>query len=309
MTQRPLSFLLLPLVAFAAFFALTWPVWTWLWGEWMANEYYSHGILILPVSLFLVIQRFRNDSTLPWPPQNGSNRGLLLLVPAVAAYLFFMHDRAYYLAALAMIALIGGLVWTLMGDLTVRRLMFPIAYLIFMVPLPFIERSTLPLAMFTGVCSGGLVQFFGLDVTIVGNAVTLPNANLIIGAQCSGINSLISLLALTTLAAYLLEGPFWGARFWCWRLFPCRRRQHPACGHAAGGGAPLGCGRGLHVLSRLFRPGLLRVGLAAAGAAGAAAAHRHTASPSHLMACRRALRVQEWRCGLACPLHGVYNQA
>ena len=209
MTQRPLSFLLLPLVAFAAFFALTWPVWTWLWGEWMANEYYSHGVLILPVSLFLVIQRFRNDPTLPWPPQNGSNRGLLLLVPALAAYLLFMQDRAYYLAALAMIVLIAGLVWTLMGDIALRKLLFPIAYLIFMVPLPFVERSTLPLAMFTGVCSGGLVQFFGLDVTIVGNAVTLPNANLIIGAQCSGINSLISLLALTTLAAYLLEGPFW----------------------------------------------------------------------------------------------------
>lgn len=175
----------------------------------MANEYYSHGVLILPVSLFLTIQRFRNDPALPWPPQAGSNRGLLLLLPAVAAYLFFLQDRAYYLAALSMIALLGGLIWTLWGDNTFRKLLFPLLYLLFMVPLPFIERSTLPLAMFTGVCSGGLVQFFGLDVTIVGNAVTLPNANLVIGAQCSGINSLISLLALTTLAAYILDGPIW----------------------------------------------------------------------------------------------------
>ena len=49
-----------------------------------------------------------------------------------------------------------------------------------------------------------------MDITIVGSAVTLPNAELVIGAQCSGINSLIALTALMVLAAYLLEGPISG---------------------------------------------------------------------------------------------------
>jgi exosortase len=53
------------------------------------------------------------------------------------------------------------------------------------------------------------VRALGLDVTIVGNAITLPNADLVIGAQCSGINSLIALTALMTLVAYLVEGPLW----------------------------------------------------------------------------------------------------
>ncbi|MBV7328833.1 exosortase/archaeosortase family protein [Chloroflexi bacterium TSY] len=79
-----------------------------------------------------------------------------------------------------------------------------------MIPLPFIDYATLPLALFTGICSSGLVRLLGLDVTIVGNAVTLPNADLVIGAQCSGINSMITLIALTTLAAYLFHGPWWG---------------------------------------------------------------------------------------------------
>jgi exosortase len=64
--------------------------------------------------------------------------------------------------------------------------------------------------MFTGVCAGNIVRFLGLDVTIVGSAVTLPNAELVIGAQCSGVNSLIALTSLMTLAAYLLDGPIWG---------------------------------------------------------------------------------------------------
>ena len=190
-----------------AFMALTWPVWRWLWHEWMSNDYYSHGLLIPPVSLYLVIQRLRHDPGLRPSPQQGANKGLLLLIPALALYIYFLNDRAYYLAALAMIALLAGIVWTFAGDTVARRLAFPLGYLLLMVPLPFIERSTLPLAMFTGVCSGGLVQFLGLDVSIVGNSVTLPNADLVIGAQCSGINSLMALVALTLLVAYLVQGP------------------------------------------------------------------------------------------------------
>ena len=64
--------------------------------------------------------------------------------------------------------------------------------------------------MFTGVCSGALVRFLGLDITIIGNAITLPNADLVIGAQCSGINSMITLTSLNALVAYVLAGPLWG---------------------------------------------------------------------------------------------------
>jgi exosortase len=201
---------LLPSLAVVVFAALTWPVWRWLWGEWMGNDYYSHGILIPPVSLYLAYQRFRHDPNVTWAPGQGSNRGLILLAAGLALYLLLLNNRAFYLAAFAMIIMIGGLVWTFGGDRVARGLLFPIAYLAFMVPLPLIDRYTLPLAMFTGVCSGALVRFLGLDVNITGNAVTLPNADLVIGAQCSGVNSLIALTALMTLAAYLLSGPLWG---------------------------------------------------------------------------------------------------
>jgi exosortase len=199
-----------PVLAVAIFTVLTWPVWRWLWGEWMGNEYYSHGVLIPPVSLYLAYQRFRNDKALVWTPGMGSNTGLALTAAGLVLYLWFFNNRAFYLAAFAMILMLGGLVWTFGGNNVARRLIFPVAYLALMVPLPFIDRYTLPLAMFTGVCSGALARFLGLDVTIVGNAVTLPNADLVIGAQCSGVNSLIALTALMVLAAYLVQGPRWG---------------------------------------------------------------------------------------------------
>lgn len=179
----------------------------------MTNDYYSHGVLIPPLALFLTVQRFRNDDALTLRPVPLSAGGLVLLALTLAGFLWALQNLAYYLAAYAMVGMIAGMVWLLAGLPVLRKLLFPIGYLLLMVPLPFIDRYTLPLAMFTGVCSGQLVQFLGLDVTIVGNSVTLPNADLVIGAQCSGVNSLIALTALMVLAAYVLEGSLW-SRIW-----------------------------------------------------------------------------------------------
>lgn len=192
------------------FIALTWPVWRWLWGEWMANDYYSHGILIVPVVLYLVWRRLRNQQDWALRSDGKDNIGLVVAAISMAFYLYFMRDKAYYLAAFGVIGLLVSLVWVFSGRKTLRLLAFPLAYLLLMVPLPFIERITLPLALFTGVCSTAFVKFLGLPVIVVGNAVKLPNADLLIGAQCSGINSMITLIALTALAAYLLDGPLWG---------------------------------------------------------------------------------------------------
>jgi len=200
----------LPLVVAFLFLLVTWSTWRWLWGEWMANDYYSHGVLILPVALYLGWRRLRNTSADQRTAAQGDTRGLIALGVALAFYLYFFNNKAYYLAAFAMILMIAGMLWTLYGFRWLRTLAFPIGYLLLMVPLPFIERATLPLALFTGVCSTAFVKFFGMELTVIGNAVKLPNAELLIGAQCSGINSMITLIALTALCAYILEGPWWG---------------------------------------------------------------------------------------------------
>jgi exosortase len=209
MSRISLRALWLPVVALVGFVAITWPVWQWLWFEWMSNEYYSHGLLILPVSIFLAVQRFRNDQSLVYTPGQGSIAGVVLFGVTLAIYLYALQQRAYYLAAFAMIGLLAGGIWAIAGASVVRKLAFPIGYLVLMVPIPLLDRITLPLALFTGYCSGAIVQFLGLEVDISGNAVTLPNADLVIGAQCSGVNSLITLVALLMLVAYLLDGPIW----------------------------------------------------------------------------------------------------
>ena len=203
---KPYSFLLLLMFLFIL---VTWPVWNWLWGEWWGNDYYSHGLLIVPIAIYLAWRRIGHNQY-QFSPQVGDNRGLILLFISLIAYLYFFSISAYFLAAFATIGLLGGLIWTFGGSKLLLLLLFPLGFLLLMIPLPFVEKATLPLALFTGLCSGTVVQKLGLDVLIVGSSVILPNTELIIGAQCSGINSMISLFALTTLVAYAVKGPWWG---------------------------------------------------------------------------------------------------
>lgn len=124
--------------------------------------------------------------------------------------IYFSYSQTYYLAAFATVGLLGSLIWWFGGASVAKALLFPVGFLMLMIPLPFIEHATLPLALWTGICSGAVTQWLGINVVITGAAVTLPNAALTIGAQCSGINSIISLTTLTTLLSYLLKGPLWG---------------------------------------------------------------------------------------------------
>lgn len=188
---------------------LFYPVLRWLAGEWLGNDYYSHGPLVPIVSAVLAWRLWVN-----WPPQEKriepANAGLILLVGGLAGYLYALLQRAYFVASLAMIVLIAGVVWYLLGTAALRRLAFPIGFLVFMVPLPFVEPLSVPMAQLTGTAAAVAVRLFGVSITISGSQVTLPNAALVVGAQCSGLRSIVSLLTLVALVIFVLQGPWWG---------------------------------------------------------------------------------------------------
>lgn len=219
--QKPSRFNgLFVIVAALLLAVLAWPVWSWLWHEWLGNQYYSHGMLIPFVSIYLALRRLQLDKVLAKVTAVGNTGGLFLLGISLIGFVLSLNSKTYFLAAFAMIGILAGLVWVMGNGQILHQLRFPITYLSLMVPLPLLDRITLPLALFTGVCSGGLVKFLGLDIEIIGNAIKLPNADLVIGAQCSGVNSLITLIALTTLIAYLVRGPMWGRVLLILAAFP-----------------------------------------------------------------------------------------
>ena len=134
--------------------ALFYPTLKWLVGEWLGNDYYSHGPLVPLISAFLAWRLW-----VKWPLEQRRIKpatiGLLPLGVGLTVYLYALLQRAYFAASLAMILIIAGLVWYLLGTAALRRFAFPIGFLLFMVPLPFVEPLSVPLAQLTGVSVGG----------------------------------------------------------------------------------------------------------------------------------------------------------
>jgi exosortase len=188
--------------------ALFYPTLKWLLGEWLGNDYYSHGPLVPLISAFLAWRLW-----VKWPADQRQIKpmaiGLFPIGVGLAVYLYALLQRAYFAASLAMIVIIAGLVWYLLGTAALRRFAFPIGFLLFMVPLPFVEPLSVPLAQLTGALSAAVVRLFGVLITVNGAQITLPNAELVVGAQCSGLRSIVTLLTLVVLVIFLLEGSWW----------------------------------------------------------------------------------------------------
>jgi exosortase len=188
--------------------ALFYPTLRWLVGEWLGNDYYSHGPLVPVISGLVAWRLWRS-----WPAERriigSENPGWIPVAVGLLAYLFALAQRAYFIASLAMIVTLAGLVWTLLGAATVRRMAFPLLFLVFMVPLPFIEPLSVPLAQTTGAISGNLVRLCGVPITVSGAQVTLPNANLVVGAQCSGLRSIVTLMTLVGIVVFAVQGPWY----------------------------------------------------------------------------------------------------
>jgi exosortase len=188
--------------------ALFYPTLKWLVGEWLGNDYYSHGPLVPLISVFLVWRLW-----VTWPPEQRrimpETIGLLPLGVGLAVYLSALLQRAYFAASLAMIVIIAGLVWYLLGTAALRRFAFPIGFLFFMVPLPFVEPLSIPLAQLTGAVSAAIVRLFDVPIIVNGAQISLPNAELVVGAQCSGLRSIVTLMTLVALVIFLVEGAWW----------------------------------------------------------------------------------------------------
>ena len=108
---------------------LAWPVWEWLWREWLGNQYYSHGMLIPIVSLFLAFRRFQLDKALSQLTLNGNAAGLILLAVSLLGFVISLNNRTFFMASFAMIGIVAGLIWVLGGSQILYKMRFPVSYL------------------------------------------------------------------------------------------------------------------------------------------------------------------------------------
>ena len=197
------------MLAGAALYA---PVLAKLVRDWSTNESYSHGFLVPPIALFLAWQqrdRLRRASICP------STAGLLILAFGLGLYVIGSLGAELFITRLSMIGVLAGTIVYVWGWKHFRLVSFPLAFLVFMIPLPAIlfDHAAVTLQLIASRMGESLLQAADVPVLRDGNILRLANVTLEVSDACSGIRSLVALLAVTTLVGYLSEPAAWRRAF------------------------------------------------------------------------------------------------
>jgi EpsI family protein len=176
---------------------------------WWTRDDYSHGFLVLPIAAYLVWARRSVLRELPLRPERV--RGLALVLGAAALLVFGTAGRAISLSGVSLVVMAAGLVLMVLGPRYLRAFAFPIAYLLFMVPV-FDELLVLlqwPLQLATARVTVGFLQTLGISALLDQNYVVLAGKTLEVASACSGTTYLISIMAIGLPLAYLALSTWW----------------------------------------------------------------------------------------------------
>jgi exosortase len=176
--------------------------------QWYADSDYSHGFLVPFVAGYLVWERRMNLLAQPVVPSVWGigvlGFGLMMLfIGSIGAELYAQRT--------SLIVVLAGLVLLVLGREFLRILMFPIVFLLFMVPLPaiIVNAVSFPLQLFAAKTATFCLFNFGIPVLREGNVILLASTTLEVAEACSGIRSLQALLALGTVYAYFTQTVMW----------------------------------------------------------------------------------------------------
>lgn len=172
--------------------------------KWLNDPQYSHGLLVPFFSAFLIRRAWQSGSFTPKPmPLVGCSLLVVVLAMRVVAgsMLFHQLDAASLLLALVAVNVAAG-GWPLL-----KRTGPAIAFLIFMIPLPYeLERNVgQPLKTTATVCSTFLLQTMGQPALRDGNLILIDEVRLGVVDACSGLKMLMTFAAFSIGAVLLMD--------------------------------------------------------------------------------------------------------
>lgn len=165
---------------------------------WWNSDTYAHGMIVVPVFAWLLWRARPRLAGLRLRPEPW------FAVPIVLAGLLWLMGRLVGVAAASHFALVATLVLALVGVLgrqVARVLMFPLAFLMFAVP---IGDFLLPgLMNLTASFTVQALRLTGVPVYREGLFFVVPNGSWSVVEACSGIRYLIASATVGALYAYL----------------------------------------------------------------------------------------------------------
>jgi exosortase len=196
------------LVACASFLVLFAPVLARLVQDWANDGNYSHGFLILPLALYFVWERRKRLAVIPPQP---TLLGLGVVAAGLAMLLAGVLGAELFLTRLSIIVVAAGAILFLFGWATCRVLVFPLSFLLLMIPIPALvfNQIAFPLQLLASRFGEAVMSAADVPVLREGNVLILANTTLEVAEACSGIRSLVSLLTLAIVLGYFSDKRSW----------------------------------------------------------------------------------------------------
>jgi exosortase A len=179
-----------------------------LWRTWRENENYSHGYLVPPVVAFLFwIERRRFAHAIG----TGSAWGIALIVAALLGHIASIRAGVFMTQGYSLVLLLFGLSLFFFGRAATRAIWFPLGYLVFALPMPPLIVSVLSfqLKVFAAKAGSAIAALAGIPLVRSGMTIHMASGSLRIADPCSGLRSLIALVALGALFAYFTRASLW----------------------------------------------------------------------------------------------------
>jgi exosortase len=172
--------------------------------QWSTDPNFSHGFFVPAFSAFVVWQDRVRLAALRRAP---STWGLPIILVSVFLLLLGVFGAELFLSRISLVILIAGMVIFFLGWEMLRGVLFPLLFLILMVPIPAIvfNQITFPLQILASKLAAWSLPLCGVPVLREGNVINLPAMPLEVADACSGIRSLLSLTTLAIMYGYLVE--------------------------------------------------------------------------------------------------------
>ncbi len=185
--------------------ALYAPILARLVAQWYNDADYSHGFLVPVLSAYLI---WRKRDELAKVPRRPSFGGMIIVLLSLGILFLGSLGAELFLSRSSLVGVICGLIIYFQGWAMLRAVAFPIAFLMFAIPLPALiyNEIVFPLQFIASTFATRTLELLNLfPIMREGNVLVMPGMRLEVVEACSGIRSLMSLLALAAGYGYLTE--------------------------------------------------------------------------------------------------------
>ena len=176
-------------------------------SDWATDSNYSHGFLVPIISAYLI---WRKRKELAAIEICSSKAGLAIIIAGLILFIMGNGASEYFTVRISLVVIIFGLALYFFGGPMIKRTWFELLFLVFMIPIPYVIyfSATFPMQLLASKVTVAVLNLIGMPVVRQGNIIHLPEHSLEVAEACSGMRSLVSLLALGAIYAYLTQKRF-----------------------------------------------------------------------------------------------------